>query len=462
MCVHLISFNPLSDIPGDLPNHLKDRFQGQWYLLNGLESSKYYSMTGGLASPPESQINSPLFFQGSSATASASGNFSPVQCVNPRDLHDSNRFFPDHFESDEEDDLSEQDVSSPVIAQSHLMASSRRSSVQPSSPPAISENDLMASSRRLSVQPSSPPAISENDLMASSRRSSVQPSSPPAISENDFDADRIIAAEALKPALRGDEDNDENAAVAGIQSRESPSIPQKDDATTMAVDHSRAPSSEPPEDDATMVSVSSRKPTPEPRDLPSHPQEDDATTMLVDQPRSPSSEPLDDDATMVGAPSRKPSPEPHDNEEGGDMVGVESDDGLAPLSDLSDLEEDNEEGGPANGDDEEYQPAKAVKLSDSSENKKFAGPIVGAEEATPKAGMESDQMLLDFESSVNLQEQFPLRRSSRNVFSKKKPTINYADCAPPRKSSSGRKKLPLEDEYHQMVSLQNFPSNKLN
>jgi hypothetical protein len=416
-------------------------------------------MTGGLASPPESRINSPLFPQGSSASLT-SGNLSPMQCVNPRDLHPS-RFFPDYNESDEEDIISP--------------ASSRMSSVQPSSP-------------------------------------------PPAVSECDFGADPIIATEVLMSALKGDKNNDENATTASVRSRESSSHPREDDATTMVVDQSRAASSKPQdddattvgipsrtpspeprdneegnamvgvesndrlrsssassqEDDATMIDVPSRKPSPEPQDneesvefndrlgspsASSEPQEDDATMIDVpskqpslepqdneesvesrDRLGSPSasSEPQDDDATMVGVPSRKPSPEPQDNEE--EELMSES---KVPLSNLSDSEED----------DESYQPTNAVESSDSSDNKKSAGPVVGTEEATPKAGTDFNQLMLDFEYSVNLQGENSLRRSSRNILSKKKATINYADCPAPRKSFSGRKKLALEDEYQQLASL---------
>lgn len=386
-------------------------------------------MTGGLASPPESRINSPLFPQGSSASLT-SGNLSPIQCVNPRDLHPS-RFFPDNNESDVEDDISP--------------ASSRMSSVQPSSP-------------------------------------------PPAVSECDLGADPIIATEFVKSVLMGDKNNDENAShptslpshphttMASVRSRESSSHPQEDDATTIVVDQSRAASSEPQDDDATMVGIPSRTPSPEPRDneegntmvgvesndrlwlsSPSS-QEDDAPMIDVpsrkaspepqdneesvesrDRLGSPSAslEPQEDDVTMVGVPSRKPSPEPQDNEE--EELMSES---KVPLSNLSDSEED----------DESYQPTNAVESSDSSDNKKSAGPIVGTEEATPKAGTDFNQLMLDFEYSVNLQGENSLRRSSRNILSKKKPNINYADYPAPRKSSSGRKKLALEDEYHQLVS----------
>jgi hypothetical protein len=418
-------------------------------------------MTGGLASPPESRINSPLFPQGSSASLT-SGNLSLVQCINPRDLHPG-RFFPDYNESDEED------IISPTR------------------------------SRMPSVQPSSP---------------------PPAVSDCDFGADPIVAAEFLKSVLKVGENNDENAAMASVRSRESSLHPQDDDATTMVVDQSRAASLEPQDDDVTMVGIPSRTPSPEPRDneegvtmvgfesndrlgspsASSEPQEDDATMIDVpsrepspepqdneesleskDRLGSPSasSEPQEDDANMVGVLSRKPSPEPQDNEEGLEsndrlgspsassepqedddtMVGVPSrkpspepldneeeepmSDSKVPLSNLSDPEED----------DEEYQPTNAVESSDSSDNKKSAGPIVGTEEATPKAVTDLNQMLKDFEYSVNLQGEIPLRRSSRNILSKEKPTINYADYPAPRKSSSGRKKLSLENEYHQLASL---------
>ena len=66
-----------------------DQFLSQWPLLNTWElPSKIYFMTGGLASPPDSCYNSPIFPFGSSSSLQRE-NASPSQCIDPRHLHDS-------------------------------------------------------------------------------------------------------------------------------------------------------------------------------------------------------------------------------------------------------------------------------------------------------------------------------------------------------------------------------------
>jgi hypothetical protein len=70
-------------------NRLSDQFLCQWPSLNTWEiPSKIHFMTAGLASPPDSRYNSPIFPFGSSSSLQR-GNASQPQCVNPRDLHDS-------------------------------------------------------------------------------------------------------------------------------------------------------------------------------------------------------------------------------------------------------------------------------------------------------------------------------------------------------------------------------------
>jgi hypothetical protein len=80
----------------DIPSHPKDPFHG------------------GLASPPESRYNSPTFPFGQTS-ALQRGNFSPPQCVNPRDLHD--RMEPSSPASEVEklvqDDKDDKDASPP-------------------------------------------------------------------------------------------------------------------------------------------------------------------------------------------------------------------------------------------------------------------------------------------------------------------------------------------------------------
>lgn len=96
------------------------------------------------------------------------------------------------------------------------------------------------------------------------------------------------------------------------------------------------------------------------------------------------------------------------NVEGDSVVAMESAEPMSeskgPLTDLSHLEED----------DEEYHPENAV----------------GTEEASPKTDLETSQMLLDFESSVDGQGVLVL-------------TINYVDYPAPCKSSGGRRKPAL-------------------
>jgi hypothetical protein len=188
---------------------------------------------------------------------------------------------------------------------------------------------------------------------------------------------------------------------------------------------------------------------------------------------------------MVDVPSRKPSPEPQDDEEDDIMDGVESNDRLGPLSDLSDSEDDDKEGGSTNGvhlskssdnvkvgddsmvavESEEPTSEANVPLSDAEDseedNEEYQPTNPGTNEATTKTGLESNEKS-DFESLVDRQESSSLRRSSRNNRFKSRPTVNYADYPAPRKSSYGRKKLILEDEYRQMASLCIFPFNKLN
>jgi hypothetical protein len=117
------------------------------------------------------------------------GKSSSLQFVNPRDLHDSSRFFPDYVESGEEYTSTDGEVE----AQSHSTPSSRKSNAQPSSPRTESENDV--------------------------------------------GADCFIAAEVLKPVLNAleEQNDDENATVPSIQSREALSHPEEDDASTIVV-----------------------------------------------------------------------------------------------------------------------------------------------------------------------------------------------------------------------------------
>jgi hypothetical protein len=297
---------------------------------------------------------------------------------------------------------------------------------------------------------------------ARSRNSSIQPSSPPASSEYHFHANQANSLD--------DNGNDGNAAAVSFQSRASPHHQQEDDATLVSVGtvklslnsleddaavslQSRKSPSHEQEDAATMVPIQSREAS-------SHPQDDDDATMVPVQSREASSHPQDDDdATMVGVSSRDPSPDPSDDDV--DMVGVqrrepfpdsqEKDDPLGPRSDLSDLEEDN--GGRLTKRD-----TSGVEKAESDYN--F---VVESEEPPSVAKGKLPDVSDQDEESVRLAAELGLRRSARNIPSRKKSAVNYAGYAPSRKSSTGRRKPAMgKDAILVEASIQNFLSNMLN
>ena len=250
-----------------------------------------------------------------------------------------------------------------------------------------------------------------------------------------------------------DNSNDDNATAVSLQSRASPYHQQEDDATLVSVGTVKL-SLNSLEDDAA-VSLQSRK-------SPSH-EKEDAATMVPVQSREASSHPQDDDdATMVGVSSRDPSPDPSNDDVG--MVGVqrrepspdsqEKDDPLGPMSDLSDLEEDNE-----------GRLTKRVKSHTSGVEKAESDSnfVVESEEPPSVAKGKLPDASDQDEESVRLAAELGLRRSARNVPSRKKSAVNYAGYAPSRKSSTGRRKPAVEkDAILVEASIQNFPSNMSN
>ena len=282
-------------------------------------------------------------------------------------------------------------------------------------------------------------------LKARSRNSSIQPSSPPASSEYHFHANQVNSLD--------DNGNDGNATAVSIQSRASPYHQQEEDATLVSVGTVKL-SLNSLEDDAA-VSLQSRK-------SPSH-EKEDAATMVPVQSREASSHPQDDDdATMVGVSSRDPSPDPSNDDVG--MVGVqrrepspdsqEKDDPLGPMSDLSDLEEDNE-----------GRLTKRVKSHTSGVEKAESDSnfVVESEEPPSVAKGKLPDASDQDEESVRLAAELGLRRSARNVPSRKKSAVNYAGYAPSRKTSTGRRKPVVEkDAILVEASIQNFPSKMSN
>jgi hypothetical protein len=267
----------------------------------------------------------------------------------------------------------------------------------------------------------------------------------------------VGAIEVEKPALQPteDEDHDEDTTMVGAIEVEKPALQPTED-------------EEDYDEDTTMVGVRSRESSPNPQEV-----EDVRNSMVgveSDDPLGPLSDSSDSEEDgegdqpsarvnlllssadrnvegdpMVGVESMEQaseskgpssdSSESSDSEddggkalakggEGDSMVGVELDDPLGLLSDLTDSEEDNEE----------VRPTNTVESLDSSEKEKTAAP------ATPKTSLKSNQ---NIESSLHLVAQVEPRRSSRT---KNKPTFSFVNYAEPRKSSAGGKKPVYEKE----------------
>jgi hypothetical protein len=197
------------NIPADLCFHLKERLQGQWCLLKTVKPSKRCSATGGLPSPPETRVNSPMFANGSTSTFQK-GKLSPIRYCNPKDLHTSTEFFEDDLECRklDEDEVGED---------STIVGGSREPSLQPC-------KDYSAMDDFASRQPS-PPLLEDDSPMVDDETREV----PVDMEEDD-------AGKAM----------------------ESLSHPQEVD-PTMVIIESRLPSLNLQEDDASMAGVESMK-----------------------------------------------------------------------------------------------------------------------------------------------------------------------------------------------------------
>jgi hypothetical protein len=220
------------------------------------------------------------------------------------------------------------------------------------------------------------------------------------------------ASEVKKPAK--DDKDAKDARVADVPSRESSSHPRDDDRESV-------------EDYSSRADVESGKP---PLDM----QENEHLSDLEDNANEVNNKnglelSRSSEAMMVddGPLSESKGAQPH----------------------LSDSEED---------DDEEDQHANAVESFDSSVKGKIARPAFRIVEPNPQTISDSNQISADFESAVQLAAEFELRRSSRNIASKNRPTVSYADYIPPRKSFNSKRKVPFENhEVILKVSLPFFP-----
>ena len=377
-------------------------------------------MIGGLLSPPESRYNSPIFPIGSSSVLQM-GKFSPPRSVNPRDLHDSPDFFGDHSVCPERD---EQEVAS-LDPQFNSTAMSRGSSLQPSVPDSMFEKptvdtlegdqvDEDATMVDVPSRESSPqlPDENETEISASSRdqvsrkadstMSNVQTgeSSPERQVDGNvtmISAPTTVDVESQESPAYLPEDGKEVSPIVVVESREPPSDPRKDD---------------------------SNDPLGQLSDL----------SDLSDSPEG------DDDQPRTGLDVARSSGD--GKMEGGSTIAIKSKGLFLGESDFSALEDD------VGGD---VRPRHAIDSSESSKKKKIPCPTVRIVAPSPKAATES---------SVHLASDFEPRRSTRNIHANDKPTANYVDCVPSRKSSSGKKKqvsenrdVPLKARFHTFPSI---------
>lgn len=240
------------------------------FITNTGKPSKYHSITGGLASPPNTCFNSPIF-PNTSASVLHRGNLSASQCVNPKDLHRSIKSFVDDIEPQERHDLTEHLVGIPSNSTSIL-------------------------------------AISEQ-------------------------ADHVISVKLSNPALDSSEDDDHDEDVAFFGgSSEASSLPQDDDSTMVDVE-SRRPSPQLKGDDGIMAGVEyGEPPTNPPEDdagVSMEPSQGDDCTMIDVESRQSSPNIMEDEASMVGIETREQlSDSNNKNEHGRAVNGADLSDSL--------------------------------------------------------------------------------------------------------------------------------------
>lgn len=399
---------PSTPAAAGVRNRLSDQFLGQWPLSNIWElPSEIDFMTGGLASPPDSRYNSPIFLFGSSSSLQI-GTTSPSQCVDPRDLHDFP--IPEPFPPASDDDQIDQ----------------RDSGISEPSSPAT--NGL----------PSSPVCVSEKLKSIS-------------LTFDNGDEDTAMdGTMTAPPSLPPSQEDNESVVVKEPESKSSDDISNEEDtvmgdATTM---------------DATMATPPSLQSSQEDDESKSSDDIDNGEDTVMDDTamRAPSSSvPLSqgDDLSMVGIDSGEPMPNPP-----ADKV-VEHNNASDPSSDLTDLEEDDDEAKesavsvnskkrtPGEGGDEA---SRFTDRGETSSKGQTARPLVRIVEPSQPIG-ESDQISSDFESAVKLAAQVELRRSARNIArNNSAKTVNYVDFARPRKSSFSKKKPALDDEIDLQAS----------
>jgi hypothetical protein len=467
-------------------------------------------MTGGLASPPDSRYNSPLFSNGSSLTSPSLhfGQLSSPEFVNPKDLHDSFDSDGEEFGQQESVNVTEQGVGSPSDVELDSTPRSRKSSL-PSSLSDTAENNA---DKPMTATPIKEPSSKssedkeEGDSPSSSDssqnedgRSDMSDTSggksmtatafqePPSKSTEDGRTGMSDIGNTSKSSLsEDDEGNDSIVSNSNEPALDSTRVEEKVD-ETIAVASKTADSVSSDGDDKgertemeekvdEMIVSESEKPGLGSSDVHQEANhtgvEERSGGTIFAQSKRPESESTEDDEDntggmeereddMIVVESKKPESDPGDNDDEGDqMVGVEFEQPSSPSPD-SPVEKRNlmnvdESMGPSDlmKDDEGHLATRVDSTKQSDSLKEKGDPSVGIEEGNHMIGLELSKMSLDSDPSIHLEAAFEPRRSSRNV-GKEKPHLKIITS--PR-SSTGKRKLAVKKD---VILLQASVSNTI-
>ena len=321
----------------------------------------------GLASPPESRFNSPMFPFGSSSSFQ-NGNPSPSRCVDPRDLH------------------------------SHAEPSPAASQVEKQALISLQDGDL--------------------SLGSSSRSQNRNPSPSQCVNpENHHDGTQPLppATQIRNPvAISLEEDkNDEDATMSGVP------LSGEDDPSMVGIESGKQLMGC-REDDLFFGSSSpfqngnpllSRCVNPENHHDGTKPVPP-ASQIVKPAAISLENDKNDEDATMSGVHTIESSSRPQEGDSFISIMGA-------------------------------GKPSEALSGSADS-------PMVGVESGKPADGVDfykpSQMEKMDFEYSAKLAAEFEPRRSARNIAANNRPTVNYADYVPLKKSATSKKKPAFEKD----------------
>lgn len=374
----------------------------------------FFHTTGGLASPPDSRINSPFIPIGATS-GSHLQKLAPPQFVNPRDLHDSSYLSEVEVGHRDEDNSTEE-----MVARADDDGTKSPTSL-------LLSSDLLVvgdESQKLSSDSTEAEALDEMDVVESEKPVSDSlegdKGDPMIVNE----VDETVATRPVSDSLDGDKDD----AMIGVESKEE----------TVGVDPTKpvSDSLDGGKGDA-MIGV-------EPKELLS-----DSTDVEGDELIVVESKELSNSLTDYEG---HPSNETRDSTEDDDLtvIPVEKDN-PAISAELNKMSTNSNSSVHQTAQFEPcrssrnapLKPIPSLKSSDLPED--VGVPVIHVEEANPGPTItdELNKMSLDSNLSVHQTALFEPRRSSRNALVKDVPSLKVA--APP-KSSSGKRKAALKKD----------------